>query len=167
MNRARAIATRETLGLWVAFCLVMLPAGSQADTFILKDGVIIEGTVLRALGSTLSIKLEGAGGAGMYQLPLSMIDRLEIPTADGGQVSGNLAWWADGAYVLVTDQGLIEVDDGVVSSSVTGPVGASSVESLPAQAIPVQGTDQDTVAPASSAQSLDDEQPPRKLEPTM
>lgn len=158
---------------WISFSLAAVPVCGQAETFFLKDGSIVEGTVLRSIGKTLSIKLDSVG---MQQLPVGMIDRLEIATDDGGRVSGSLAWWADGIYVLVTAQGLLEVKDGVVSN-VTSEAGPLTAESQPAPAgIPAdtpgdadvvdRSPDQGEAAPAPLEPDLVDGQQ-RKLEPTM
>lgn len=128
---------------------------TQAETFFSKDGSVVEGTVLRSLGNTLSIKLDAGG---MQQLPLSAIDRIEITARDGGRVAGMLAWWKNGVYVLLTEEGLIEVRDGVIGSIRTSD---TETELLRPNA------EQGVVAPAFSTLPLADEQQSPKLEPTM
>ncbi len=95
--------------------LFAMTSPSVAETFVLADGEVIEGTVIRSLGRTLSIKNEGAG---MRQLPIGSIERVEIPTTDGGVVSGRLISWSNGTYRLTTDQGevAVSVDNGVATA---------------------------------------------------
>lgn len=91
----------------------VLPA--FAETFIMVNGDIVEGTVVRALGNTLSIKFEGAG---MRQVPISNVQRIEIATKDGGVIGGRLESWSNGIYRLSTDRGTLEasVENGVVAT---------------------------------------------------
>lgn len=144
---------------WIVGSLAITSAAAHAETFFLNDGGVVEGTVLRTLGNTLTIKLDDAG---MLQLPVEEIDRIEITVNDGTRVSGSLAWWADRMYVLVTSQGLVEVKDGVISK-VSDAAPSSNVAAEPIEV----GADQEAISPAPTAQPLAEEQPPRKLEPTM
>lgn len=144
---------------WIAFGFAIAPITSHAETFILKGGGVVEGTVLRNLGNTLTIKHDNAG---MHQLPIEEIERIEMTANDGTEVAGSLAWWADGMYVVVTSQGLVEVKDGVISR-VSDASETSTVASEPIQI----DVDQEAVAPVPAAQPFVEEQPPRKLEPTM
>ncbi|MDH3664802.1 MAG: hypothetical protein OEU92_33115 [Alphaproteobacteria bacterium] len=143
---------------WIAFVLTMAPAAVQAETFILKDGDVVAGTVLRSLGNTLSIKLDDGG---MHQLPLSAIDQVEITAGDGARIGGRFSGWADGVYLLVTDQGLIEVKDGVVSKVTDDQAPIAEAELVQ------PSLDEGSVAPAPAARSLSDGELPQKLEPTM
>ncbi len=148
---------------WVAFSLVALPALALAETFFVKDGTVVEGTVLRSLGNTLTIKSDNGG---MRQLPLSSIDRVEIAADNGELVTGNLAWWAAKVYVVVTSEGLVEVKDGAIKRvSDTGQTPSAVVEEPRPE--PELDADQNTEAPAPAARSLIDEETPNKLEPTM
>lgn len=142
---------------WIAFSLVLAAAAVSAETFFLQDGTVVEGTVLRSLGNTLTIKLDNAG---MYQLPLSSIDRAEIAVSNGGLITGSLAWWVAGVYVLATSDGLVEIKDGVINkvSDTAQPTGFT-VEDVE--------LDVDVEAPAPAASSLTDEQAPMKFKPTM
>ena len=100
-----------------AACLVAAAPQAAAETFTLTNGQVIEGTVMRALGNTISIKFEGAG---MLQVPIGDVRQVEIAADGGGVVSGRLAAWSDGVYRLSTDQGLVNVrvEDGVAVSIV-------------------------------------------------
>jgi len=89
-----------------AACLFAAISPAAAETFILKNGDVLEGTVVRALGNTLSIKYFGAG---MMQVPIKNVQRVEIATEDGGVVSGQVTGWSKGVYRLATEQGPLEV----------------------------------------------------------
>lgn len=129
------------LGVAAVALASMVAAGdAYADMFVLRTGETFEGTIIQSLGNTLSIKLD----TGMRQIPLSAVDRVEIPATDGSLIRGGLSAWSDGAYLLVTDQGLIEVKDGVITRIV------------------------DELAPQATNGTTDDQVvPPKKVEPTM
>ncbi len=153
---------------WIAFSLAVAPAATHAETFFVEDGTVVEGTVLRSLGNTLTIKRDNGG---MYQLPLSLVDRVEIVADDGELIAGSLAWWAAKVYVVVTSDGLVEVKDGVIKR-VSDPDQAPSStvgESSPALGEPTPARDADRIgeAPAPATRSFINEQEPKKLEPTM
>lgn len=95
----------------VAAGLLAGTAPAVAETFTLTDGNVVEGTVARSLGNTISIKYQGAG---MLQVPIASVQQVEIATKDGDVVSGRLIGWSEGIYRLMTDQGLLEatVKDG-------------------------------------------------------
>ncbi len=100
----------------MAALLFAVTSPSLAETFVLTSGEVITGAVVRSLGKTLSIRYVGAG---MRQLPISSVERVEIAKADGGIVSGRLLSWSNGVYRLSTDdQGLVAVDvkDGVATA---------------------------------------------------
>ncbi len=145
---------------WIAFSLAVAPAAAHAETFFVDDGTVVEGTVLRSLGNTLTIKRDDGG---MDQLPLGSIDRVEIVADDGALITGGLAWWAAQIYVVVTSDGIIEVKDGVIKK-------VSDTDQIPSSAVdesgPALDADQNFEAPAA-ARSLVEEQAPRKIEPTM
>ncbi len=148
---------------WVAFSLVAAPAGAQAETFFIEDGTVVEGSILRSLGNTVTIKRDEGG---MFQLPLGAIDRIEIAADNGELVTGSLAWWAANVYVVVTSEGLVEIKDGVIKKvSETGQTPSAVVEEPRSE--PELDADQNSEAPAPAAKSLIDEETPQKLEPTM
>ncbi len=100
-------------------CLVAAVPQAAAETFTLTNGQVINGTVVRSLGNTVSIKYDNAG---MLQVPILEIERVEIPTGDGGVVNGLFLGWSKGAYRLTTEQGQVEVsvEDGVAVAIVDG-----------------------------------------------
>ncbi len=129
------------LGIVTGAMVCTVVAGSvHADMFVLRTGETVEGTIIRSLGNTLTIKLD----TGMRQIPLTAIDQVEISAPGKTPIVGGLSAWSDGAYLLVTDQGLIEVKDGVITKI---------VDELSSQT--TSGTTGDQVVP------------PKKVEPTM
>ncbi len=86
--------------------LVALIMPVAAETFVLANGEVIEGTTVRSLGGTLTIRLDNTG---MRQIPMSDIQRVEIPTEEGSQISGVITRWSQGFYHLTTEQGELHV----------------------------------------------------------
>ncbi len=120
----------------VAALLFTVTSPSLAETFVLANGEVINGTAIRSLGRTLSIRYEGAG---MRQLPISSVERVEIPKADGGIVSGRLIGWSNGTYRLSTDdQGevAVSVENGVAIALVSEGNGETAATAPVAAAEP-------------------------------
>lgn len=92
--------------------LVAVIPEASAETITLTDGRVIEGTVLRSIGNTISIKYDGAG---MLQVPVGDVQQVEIALQGGGVVSGRLIGWAKGSYRLSSDQSVVDVrvEDGI------------------------------------------------------
>lgn len=103
----------------VAACLLAATSPAAAETFILTNGDVVEGTVVRALGKTLSIKYPGAG---MLQVPIRDVQRVEIATKDGGVISARIISWSEGVYQLSTDEGPLQatVEGGQAVSVISG-----------------------------------------------
>jgi hypothetical protein len=141
----------------ICLSLMLMSASVQAETFYLKDGSVIDGTTLRSLGNTLSIKLDDSG---MYQLPVEMVDKVAIVTVDGQLVEGSLVHWTGGIYLLVTSQGLVEIKNGVVINAVEdGDIAGSDTS-------PTQANTREDLSPARAARQPEELQP-AKLQPTM
>ena len=121
-------------------CLVAAIPQAAAETFALTNGQVINGTVVRSLGNTISIKNDGAG---MLQVPIPDVQRVEIPTKDGVVVSGRLVDWSEGVYRLTTVQGWVEVhvEDGVAVAIVDGDNESRDGQSHVATAAPAQPAD--------------------------
>ncbi len=148
---------------WIASILGAAPVVAQAETFLLNDGAIIEGTVLRSLGNTLTIKHDDGG---MYQLPLGIVGVAVGVVDDGGLVTGSLAWWAAGTYVVVTGEGLVEIKDGVINKVSDIASSPNSIIDEPSPEPELDGG-QNVEAPAPAAKSLINEQARKKIGPTM
>ncbi len=127
-----------------AALLIASASPSLAETFILANGEVIEGAIVRSLGNTLSIRNDGAG---MRQLPISSVEQVEIVTTDSGVVSGRLVSWSNGIYRLSTDQGevAISVEGGVA----TALLDESNGETAATPAVTASSPDPET-APAAA-----------------
>lgn len=121
---------RSTLTLLAAVALGgPAAATANAETFVLKTGETIEGTVLRAGGNTVTIKLADRG---MVQTPIADLRQVEIAVGDGSAVTGTLSAWADGTYLLDTDQGLVAVKDGQIVDDGEGATAVAASAGGPA-----------------------------------
>ncbi|MGI9503409.1 MAG: hypothetical protein ACR2RE_10190 [Geminicoccaceae bacterium] len=74
----------ERCNCLIAPGVTLMSASAQADTFYLKDGSVIEGTIPCSLDNTFSIKLDISG---MYQLPKETVDAKTQPVQS--DVGGN------------------------------------------------------------------------------
>ncbi|MGI9508096.1 MAG: BMP family ABC transporter substrate-binding protein [Geminicoccaceae bacterium] len=140
--------TRSSLARGIAAaCMFATIPPAFAETFIMVNGDVIEGTVVRAFGNTLSIKFEGAG---MRQVPIANVQRIEIATQEGGVIGGRLEGWSNGTYRLSTDRGVLEasVENGVATALTdAGTQGAAeTVAAAPVDAVTDQETEPDTSA---------------------
>jgi hypothetical protein len=100
-------------------------AAANAETFVLKSGETIEGTVLRAAGNTVTIKLQQRG---MVQTPIRDLQRVEIKVRGGEAVGGSLSAWSAGTYLLDTDQGLVAIKDGQIVEDEPGDTAVAKAE---------------------------------------
>ncbi len=105
----------------LAVCLMATISTTKAETFVLKSGESFEGTVIRSLGNTVSIKLAGGG---MRQVPMSEVLKVKFAVQGGEPISGTLYAWSDGTYEIRRGDRLIKVREGRVLSAKT-PAGAS------------------------------------------
>ena len=105
--------SRLSCGLAMTVSLIATALPAAAETFTLDDGSVVEGSVVRAIGATIAIRYEVAG---LLMTPISSVQQVDIPTRDGGVISGRLVSWSDGVYRLQTDAGLVDaaVEDGTV-----------------------------------------------------
>ncbi|MEZ5934298.1 MAG: Calx-beta domain-containing protein [Alphaproteobacteria bacterium] len=72
----------------------------------MRSGETVEGSVIRSLGKTLSIKLPARG---MMQLPINAIDRVEIELDSGETIAGSLHGWSKGVYRIEVDGRLLDL----------------------------------------------------------
>lgn len=98
----------------MAVCLTAMIGTTNAETFVLKSGESFEGTVIRSLGNTVTIKLTGSG---MRQVPLGQILKVKFAVKGGDPVSGSLFAWSDGVYEIRRGDRLIRVREGKVLSA--------------------------------------------------
>ncbi len=104
----------ECLAVIILHC-AMASSWARAETFALKNGKLIEGTVIRAIGNTVTVKLDSGG---MYQCPLSEVMWARLVDRRGEIMQGVLKGWSDGAYFLSSDLGTTTTIDGRVIKDV-------------------------------------------------
>ncbi len=98
------------LAIIISYCVVA-SSWARAETFSLKNGKLIEGTVIRAIGNTVTIKLENGG---MYQCPLSEVTWARLVDRRGETIQGALEGWSNGAYFLRSNRDAMITKDGQV-----------------------------------------------------
>lgn len=99
------INARLFRGCLALACLSLPMAPAAAETFYMADGDVIEGTVVRSLGSMLSIKLPGTG---IERIQLDEVERVELTTLEGEIIDARITGWSKGVYQLSTDKGPLE-----------------------------------------------------------
>lgn len=114
----------------------MMAPPAAADSFTLDDGVLLEGSIMRAIGNTVSIRLESGG---MYQCPIRSILSVKIIDLEGTVTEGRLLSWSDGAYALETPEGMVVIKDRQIIKQATQP----------RQAQPAPDDDTPTMPPSS------------------
>ena len=104
---------RHRLGCLAVIILhgVMASSWTSAETFALKNGKLIEGTVVRSIGNTVTIKLADGG---MDQCPLSEIEWARLVDRRGETIQGTLEGWSKGVYFLRSDLQTTVTRDGRV-----------------------------------------------------
>ena len=100
-------------------CCVATSATANAETFALKNGKQLEGSVVRAVGNTISIRLNDRG---MYQCPLNELDWVALTDRQGQVIQGKLLNWSEGTYFIDTYQGgTIAIKDGHIIKDAAQP----------------------------------------------
>lgn len=102
----------------IVSCCVAAPPWIRAETFALKNGNRLEGTVVRAIGNTISIRLDNQG---MYQCPLSELEWVALTDRHGLITQGILEDWSEGTYFLGTEQGRIAIKNGKIIKDAVQP----------------------------------------------
>jgi len=96
-------------GLLVAIFVYAVVPQVRAEKFLLQTGETIEGTIIRSVGKTLSIKLPERG---LRQLPISEVDQVEMTLRSGEQIVGELIAWSSRGYEIQVADRLLSVKDG-------------------------------------------------------
>ena len=100
-NRTKIAVSSARVRAWALALLVAIWAGpsgaARADTFVLRSGEPIDGSIVQATRNTLIIR-RAIGG--MHQMPIRGIEEVRIDLAQGEQISGQLLGWADGVYQI-------------------------------------------------------------------
>jgi RNase P/RNase MRP subunit p29 len=108
---------RACLRAWAVAILVSTWTGAsgaaQADSFVLKSGEPIEGSMVQATRNTLIIR-RAIGG--MHQMPIQAIQEVRIDLAQGEQISGQLLSWADGVYQIRSGGEVVRISAGRILS---------------------------------------------------
>jgi hypothetical protein len=86
-------------------------SGLLAETFVLKNGEVLDGAAVRSVGRTLSIKLPERG---MRQLPISDVEQIEIELASGDQAVGTLIGWSTRGYDILVDDRQFSIKNGKI-----------------------------------------------------
>jgi hypothetical protein len=134
---------------WAVAILVSTWTGAsgaaQAETFILKSGERVEGSIVQATRNTLIIR-RAIGG--MHQMSIQDVDEARIDLAQGEQISGQLLSWAEGVYQIRSDGEVVRISEGRIMSR-------APLEAEPSRTPPPQRHEAPTVetaaAPAASA----------------
>ena len=125
------------LGMGIGFAgLAVLSSGlattAIADSFYLKNGQVIEASVLKGTLNTLTL----LAGNSVRPMPISQIERVVVKLADGSELAGELLSWKDGVMelrsadlVLRVADGVLLGDDAATEVTTTAAAPAASVES--------------------------------------
>jgi hypothetical protein len=156
-NRAKIAAApargtrvrRVGLPAWALAILVSALTGAadavRADTFVLKGGEPIEGSIVQATRNTLIIR-RAIGG--MHQMSLQGIEEVRIDLAPGKWISGQLLGWAEGVYQIRSGGEVVRIGEGRILSR-------APIEAEPSRTPPPRPRETRTVetaaAPAASA----------------
>ena len=102
--------------------IVAMPiAWSQADTFTLKSGQTIDGTVVEGTGMALFIKTTSNA---LRPVMIEEIEEIRLNLNNGDEVVGRVTGYQDGAYQMVIDDWLLHIKEGrVVKSKSPTPAG--------------------------------------------
>jgi RNase P/RNase MRP subunit p29 len=87
--------------------------GARADTFVLKSGEPIEGSIVQATRNTLIVR-RAIGG--VHQMSLKHIEEVRIDLAQGEQISGHLLSWAEGVYQIRSGGEVVRISEGRILS---------------------------------------------------
>ena len=116
-----------------------------ADSFYLKTGEVVEGSVLQATRNTVTLR---AGGI-IRPTSLQQIDKVVLQLADGSELSGEFLTWRDGVFEIRSAGLLMHVKDGKVIEETTDV--ASHSEASPA---PQPGSPKPAPSPKIAMQGL-------------
>jgi hypothetical protein len=105
--------------LWaIISCCVGASPWASAETFALKNGNRVEGTIVRAIGNAITIRRDDRG---MYQCPLSDVDWVALTDRQGLKTQGTLEDWSKGTYFLGTEEGVVAIKDGQIIKDAVQP----------------------------------------------
>ncbi|MEM7042876.1 MAG: Calx-beta domain-containing protein [Pseudomonadota bacterium] len=101
-----------------------------ADSFHLKDGQVIDGSVLRGTINTVTVQ----SASGIQLITFAQIDRAVIALADGSELAGEIISWRDGVFEIQAAGEVLRVADGEVLSDRNAAPETTAVETAAAVA---------------------------------
>lgn len=129
----------------VAYAAVSGGAASSAlaDNFYLKNGEVIEGSILKATINTLTL----ASGGAIELTSIGLIERVVVELADGSEITGELLSWKDGVFELRSAGDVVRVADGIVldqdeaveDTAFAAPPVEDRIAEISGKTIPMQG----------------------------
>ena len=105
----------SSLCIVVAAVVLHMPSQLQADSFVMKSGKVIEGTV--AGGSDLSLFIKDKDGL-LKSVMVPDIAEAQINLRSGAKVVGRLTGFRESVYEIATDEQTLYIKDGQVFQSV-------------------------------------------------
>ena len=89
------------------------PGDARADTIVLKNGEVLEGSIIDATRNTVVVQRMIGG---MRQMPIRDIEEVRIELAQGQTIAGQLLSWADGVYQVRAGGQVVRISEGDVLS---------------------------------------------------
>lgn len=83
-------------------------ASALADSFYLKNGQVIGGTILKGTLNTLTLK----SGSAVRQTSITQIERVILKMADGSEIAGELLSWKEGVFEIRSAEEVLRVAGG-------------------------------------------------------
>ncbi|MGI9501233.1 MAG: Calx-beta domain-containing protein [Geminicoccaceae bacterium] len=128
--------------------LVVLSGGlvspAFAESFYLKNGQVIEGSILRRTLNSLTLQ----SGSKVRRISLAQIERVGLITADGNELTGEFLSWKDGVFEIRSSDEVLRVADGKVLEKTTATPGTTTATA------PAESGDIDTPADTIAMRTL-------------
>jgi Calx-beta domain len=113
--RSKAAGTGRIAAALTALLMPWMIGGgdARADRIVLKNGEVIEGSIIEATRNTVIVQ-RSIGG--MRQMPIPDVEEVQVDLPRGQQIVGQLLGWADGVYEVRAGDEIVRVgESGVVS----------------------------------------------------
>jgi hypothetical protein len=132
----------------LAMTWTSVPGDVRADTIVLTDGEVVEGSIIDATRNTVIVQ---PAIGGMRQMSIRDIEEVRIDLAQGQRIAGQLLGWADGVYQVRSGGEVIRIGEGDILSREPG----EEATGPPPRSLPVAPRGPQTMrmaaAPATSA----------------